>query len=100
MRVYLGPDLLPVDLLGDGRTGVPDEPGDLLQRDTTVGEQGNEAVPELPGRPLVGVDSVYVPERLAEGAAMLAASSGLPTGEEKTTRCSSHASPAASRSQP
>jgi hypothetical protein len=52
-----------------GRLMWPPEPADLLQWDATVGQQGHEAVAELPGRPLVGVDPVDLLERLAGGAA-------------------------------
>lgn len=45
---------------------MADESGDLFQRDAAVGEQGHEAVAELPGRPLVGVDPLGILERLAE----------------------------------
>jgi hypothetical protein len=62
-----GPDLLPIHLLGHGRPGVSDKPRDHFQRYAAVGQQGHEAVPELPGRPVVGVDPVNALERLTEG---------------------------------
>jgi hypothetical protein len=34
-----GPDLLAVDQLGHGGALVADQPGDLFQRDATVGQQ-------------------------------------------------------------
>ena len=49
-----GTDLLAVDHFGDGRAVVADQPGDLLDGDPVVGEQGHEAVPQLARCPVVG----------------------------------------------
>lgn len=95
-----GPDLFPVHLLGHARAGVPDESGDLFQRNATVGEQRHEAVPEHGYRspwaspPLIAEASgpmVYLlmsysqAEEVSEYAAQLARSHGLvcfdPQGE-------------------
>ena len=47
------PNLLSVDRLRGRSPAMPDQAGDLLNRDASVGEQRDEAVPELarPGRP-------------------------------------------------
>jgi hypothetical protein len=47
-----GPDLLAVNHLGCSGPGVADETGDLLDRHTRIGQQQDEAVPQLAGRPL------------------------------------------------
>ena len=46
-----GPELMPVDRLGDFAAGVADEPGDLLDDDIAVRHQADEGVPQLPRQP-------------------------------------------------
>ncbi len=50
-------ELVAVDGLGDRGAGVPAQVGDLLDRHAAVRQQGHEAVPQLPGRPLGGVQA-------------------------------------------
>ena len=47
-----GPDLLPVNGFGDGRAGVADQAGDVLNGHAVIGQQRHEAVPQLAGCPL------------------------------------------------
>src|SRR5262249_33847680 len=44
-------DLLPVDRLGHHGVRVADQPGDVLDRDTVLGQQRDEAVPQRPAGP-------------------------------------------------
>jgi hypothetical protein len=46
-----------VDRLSHDGTGVTDQAGDLLNRHTLVGQQTDEAVPQLAGRPVCGLQS-------------------------------------------
>jgi len=48
-------DLLAVHELGDRRAAVTYPPGDLLERHTVVRQQPDEAVPQLPRGPVLGV---------------------------------------------
>ena len=57
-----GPDLLPVDSLGNGRAGVADQAGDVLDRHAVIGQQRHEAVPQLARCPLPR----YEPGRLGD----------------------------------
>jgi hypothetical protein len=47
------PYLLAVNRLSNGGAGVPYQASDVLDWHTVVGEQRDEAVPQLPGRPLL-----------------------------------------------
>jgi hypothetical protein len=48
-------DLLAVDRLRCGRAAVADQPGDVLDRHVSVGQQRDKAVPQLTWSPLAGV---------------------------------------------
>ena len=72
---------------------MPDEPGDLLDGDAALGEQGDEAVSELAWRPVFGGEPSGVPDpseaasdvRCVQGCAGLGGEDEV-VGELLTTR--------------
>src|SRR5262249_58566296 len=62
------PDLLAVDGLGCSGPAVANEPGDLLDRNASIGHQRDEAVPQFPRSPRPGVEPGRL-DHLAELAA-------------------------------
>lgn len=93
-----GPELMPVDQLGDRRATVPDELRDLLGRDTGVRQDRNERVPQFPRRPLRRIDPGHQAERSAKVPTHVAASMPVPSRVVKTNPESCHRRSAASSS--
>jgi len=67
-----GPDLVPVDQLGDVGSAVPDKPRNVFEGHPSVGQQRNERVPQLARRPIGRVEA----GDQAEGAAQIATDIG------------------------
>ena len=68
-RLKDGPDLLAVHELGHCRAAVTYQPRDLLERHTVVGQEGDEAMPQLPGGSVLSVHAHGACDRVPEVAA-------------------------------
>jgi hypothetical protein len=91
-----GPDLVPVDGLGDRRAAVTDQVADVLDADTVGGQDGHERVPQFPWRPRLPRPAALV--MTANSRRTCQRSSGLPSSQQKTRPWSCQCSPAWSRS--